>query len=360
MAAINRQITDLQAQTAANNTGIDTYSTEGNTGINKNYDTLGGLHANLATKSDASLHSVGDQIGQTWKDATAIQQANRDQSNKSLSDYADRFGIQGSALPVMSQLDAQIQKMIDTNTTAGATQQGAATGWMGAQKAYMDAWQGIDSASRAKQLGDFATSIVNARSANQLAGLRGQNDLYGRLNDTMGQRNSFLTDEMGRLTQADWDRTFKTSQAQWQADVENNRIAAQQSKDARDESLGWAQLMQSGITNEGKRLIDQQNADANTYGAHKSPEKPYNDLQVMQSIYSMAGGGNGNVPTKQALETAWDQAKYAGLVDGQNPYTPQGPAGGNVDQGYTGPSAVPGSETWRTPHQSLIQRLKFW
>lgn len=323
MAAINRQIEDLKAQTQSNNAGIDVYNTEGNAGINKNYDTLGGLHADLATRSDANIRSVGDQIGQTWKDATAVQQANQSQNNKQLSDYADRFGIQGSNLPVMSQLDAQIQKMINTNTTQGATQQGASTGWMGAQKASMDAWQGIDSATRAKQLGDFATSIMNARSANQLAGLKGQNDLYGRLNDTMGQRNAFLTDEMNQLTNDNWDREFKTNQAKWQADVENNRTAAQTAKDAKDESLGWARLMQEGITSEGQRLLGQQDQNTRDYTAHQPKEKPFNDLQVQNSIFQQAGGGNGVVPTQAQLEASWNWHKTMGLVDGINPYSPK-------------------------------------
>lgn len=321
MNAITRQIEDLKAQTLSNNTGIDTYSAEGNTGINKSYDLLDTAHTNLGNAAMGALHTVGDKVGQGWADATAIQQANRDQSNKQLSDYAAKYGLQDVAIGNMSKLDEQIQKMIGTNTTRGAVEQGAADSIMGANKSFYDAWGTIDKATRAKQLGDFTTEIARARSANQLAGIKGQNDLYGRLNDVMGQRNSFLTDEMNQLIQSDWDREFKTNQAKWQADVENAKLAAQSDQNAKDESLGWARLMQEGIANEGQRLLGQQNADTASYTAHQPKEKPFNDLQVQQSIFTSAGGGNGNVPTREQLETSWDQHANLGLVSGPNPYS---------------------------------------
>jgi hypothetical protein len=227
-AALNRQIQNIGSQTAANEAGINQYGTGGRTGINDVYNTLNSLLTANRAQSASDLAQTSQNIGAGYDAGIAYTNAVANASRNRLSQLAQQVGgptAAASELGVMSPFETTVNQILGAQNLAKSNAVGNTQNWAGKWDQILGQGINIGEQTRADRLARFETELMRMLGENKLAGLQGQNQLYGKLSDILGMRQNDLISSYNQLVQQEWENSFKQAQLNQSASAANAELA---------------------------------------------------------------------------------------------------------------------------------------
>lgn len=251
--AVKRAIAQLGISTAANEAAINQYGNSGRGAIN---DTFNQLFGNLATNRQLTAADLGTSaanVGQGYRDASAVGQAASDAAVAQLNQLAGnninytQQDLAGAANPIV----ALAARQIANNANSDATTTGNLKNWAAQQDSILRAGEAGAQRDKSNRLSSFETDLMNQLAGNKNNALTQEGDLQSKLLQILGERGAYTADAAANfadtafgqqlqaanynLSEADSIRQAQQAQAQLAAQ------AAAQAQNAQESS--WKQSL---------------------------------------------------------------------------------------------------------------------
>lgn len=260
--AVKRAIAQLGISSKANEAAINQYGSSGRTAIG---DTFGQLFGNLATNRQLTAADLGtqvNQIGQGYRDASAVGQAAADQGVEVLRQLAGNNPnyspdmVAQAANPIV----ALAARQIANNANSDATTTGNLKNWAAQQDAILRAGEAGAQRDKSNRLSAFETELLGQLAGNKNNALTQEGDLQSKLLALLGERGAYTADAaanfadtaFGQQLQAagyNLDEANSIRQAQ-QAQAQLAMQAAAQQQSASENA--WKQAMAERQYNDSK------------------------------------------------------------------------------------------------------------
>lgn len=260
--AVKRAIAQLGISSKANEAAINQYGASGRGAIG---DTFGQLFGNLATNRQLTAADLGtqvNQIGQGYRDASAVGQAAADQGVEVLRQLAGNNPnyspdmVAQAANPIV----ALAARQIANNANSDATTTGNLKNWAAQQDAILRAGEAGAQRDKSNRLSAFETDLMNQLAGNKNNALTQEGDLQSKLLALLNERGAYTADAaanfadtaFGQQLQAagyNLDEANAVRQAQ-QAQAQLAMQAAAQQQSASENA--WKQAMAERQYNDNK------------------------------------------------------------------------------------------------------------
>lgn len=255
-SALQRKIEAIKAATQADAASLEGYGNRGRAVVDQTYNVLDKYLGQNRTQASQDLGTQVASIGQGYRDAQETANAARTDSRNYLQQLAEKIGGQAALPEQMSTVEDTANRIVSRAAQNDATVTGNLKNWAAQNDSILGQGQAIGQQMRADSKSKFETELLRRLGESRLEGIKGQNDMYGRLSDLLNERGSFLTTEMARLADQEYARQLeqaKLQQAAQQANAElalrsaalaseNNARAASQGRASADDARAMEEL----------------------------------------------------------------------------------------------------------------------
>lgn len=253
--ALKRRIQDIQAQRDANDAALQGYGNTGRGVIGQVYDVLDQKLASNRVDNRNSMTSAIGQMSEGYDKAQRVGEGWRDSARQFAAEagvqqpgYEDAYAYQ------QAKLEDVIGRVFGNIAERGAAAVGNQQAWASNIDSIYGMGQNIGSQMRADAGSRFESELLRALADNRLNAQRDETDIYGNISSTLAERGNFITSELARLAESQWERSFKEAQLRQQAEQANAELSLRAAAMADDRAYKQAAMNKADTMSEKERL----------------------------------------------------------------------------------------------------------